>query len=77
MNSAAEPLINVDPEIMGGEPVFFGTRVPVRTLTDWMSAGYSIAEFLENFPSVRREQAVRFLEESIALILERHGAPAA
>jgi uncharacterized protein (DUF433 family) len=70
-------LINIDPEIMGGEPVFMGTRVPVKSIVDWLVGGYSLEEFLDNFPSVSREQAVRFIEESGALMLERHGAPAA
>ena len=77
MNKRAARLINVDPEIMGGEPVFMGTRVPVKSLVDWLTGGYSLEEFLDNFPSVKREQAVRFIEESGALMLERHGAPAA
>lgn len=77
MEGEHEPLINVDPEILGGEPVFMGTRVPVRTLTDWLTGGYSLEDFLDNFPSVAREQAVRFLEEAGDLMLERHGAPAA
>ncbi len=71
------PLINVDPEILGGEPVFMGTRVPVKTLVDWLVGGYSLEEFLDNFPSVSREQAVQFLTESGVLMLERHGTPAA
>ena len=62
---------------MGGEPVFMGTRVPVRAIIDHLSAGVSLAEFLDDFPSVSREQAVRFIEESGAALLERHGAPAA
>lgn len=72
-----EPLINIDPEIMGGEPVFMGTRVPVRSLPDHLAAGVSLDEFLDDFPSVSREQAIRFIEESGAALLERHGAPAA
>jgi uncharacterized protein (DUF433 family) len=62
---------------MGGEPVFMGTRVPVKSLTDHPAAGISLDEFLDDFPSVSREQAIRFIEESGALMLERHGAPAA
>ncbi len=75
--NTAEQLINVDPEILGGEPVFMGTRVPVNSLTDWLAGGYSLDEFLDNFPSVQREQAVRFIEEAGELMLERHGSPAA
>lgn len=77
MDAPLAPLINVDPEIMGGEPVFMGTRVPVWSIVDWLTGGYSLEEFLDNFPSVSREQAVRFIEESGAALMERHGAPAA
>ena len=52
-----------DPEIMGGTPVFRGTRVPVQTLIDCIEAGDSIAEFLKGFPSVSKTQVVAFLEE--------------
>ena len=56
--------IHSDPEILGGEPVFVGTRVPVRSLFDHLEAGDSIGEFLQGFPSVRREQVIAVLEES-------------
>jgi uncharacterized protein (DUF433 family) len=55
-----------DPEILGGEPVFAGTRVPVRSLFDHLEAGDSIEDFLEGFPSVKREQVIALLEESKA-----------
>ena len=71
------PLINVDPEILGGEPVFMGTRVPVKTLVDHLAAGDSVETFLDDFPSVTREQALRFIIESAVEYTERHGAPAA
>jgi uncharacterized protein (DUF433 family) len=51
-----------DPEIMGGTPVFQGTRVPVQTLLDYLEGGDTLDEFLDGFPSVSREQAVSFLE---------------
>lgn len=54
--------INVDQDILSGEPVFDGTRVPVAALLDNLEVGVSLDEFLENFPTVRREQAVRVLE---------------
>jgi uncharacterized protein (DUF433 family) len=55
-------LINRDPDIMSGTPVFMGTRVPVQILFDWLEDGeYSLDDFLENFPSVPREQAVAVL----------------
>ena len=51
-----------DPEIMGGTPVFQGTRVPVQTLLDYLEGGETLDEFLDGFPGVSREQAVAFLE---------------
>jgi uncharacterized protein (DUF433 family) len=58
--------IVIDPEILGGEPVFAGTRVPVRGLFDHLEAGESIEDFLEGFPSVKREQVIAVLEKSKA-----------
>jgi uncharacterized protein (DUF433 family) len=55
-------VVHSDPEILGGTPVFVGTRVPVRSLYDYLEAGDSLDEFLESFPSVSREQAVAALE---------------
>jgi uncharacterized protein (DUF433 family) len=57
-----EQIVHSDPEIMGGELVFVGTRVPVYNLFDYLEAGDSLDEFLEQFPSVSREQAVAALE---------------
>jgi uncharacterized protein (DUF433 family) len=57
-----EQVINRDPDILGGTPVFTGTRVPVQTLIDYLKAGESLNDFLEGFPSVSREQARAFLE---------------
>ncbi len=57
-----EQLIVRDREILGGTPVFAGTRVPVQTLFDWLKAGDPLDDFLDNFPSVRREQVVELLE---------------
>ena len=54
-------LITRDPNVLGGAPVFAGTRVLVKTLTDYLEAGDSIDEFLDDFPSVRRDQVVAFL----------------
>ena len=51
-----------DPEILGGTPVFRGTRVPVKNLLDYLAAGDSLDQFLDNFPTVSREQAVAALE---------------
>lgn len=54
-------LINRDPEILGGTPVFMGTRVPIRILFEHLEAGDSLEVFLDDFPSVTREQAVQVL----------------
>jgi uncharacterized protein (DUF433 family) len=54
------PVVCRDPEIMSGTAVFFGTRVPVQTLLDYLEAGETIDDFLEGFPSVTREQVVAF-----------------
>lgn len=59
MSSSA---INVDPEILGGTPVFRGTRVPIESLFDHLEGGVSLDEFLDDFPTVRREQAIEVLE---------------
>jgi uncharacterized protein (DUF433 family) len=56
-------IISVSPEIMGGTPVFTGTRVPIQTLLDYLKAGDSIDDFLDGFPTVSREQVITFLEE--------------
>ena len=63
--------IHSDPEIMGGTPVFAGTRVPVQTLVDYLAAGDPLDEFLDNFPSVTREQAVAVLELAKEMLLAR------
>lgn len=55
-------VIHRDPEILGGTPVFVGTRVPVKNLFDYLEAGDSLEVFLDEFPSVNREQAVAALE---------------
>lgn len=55
-------VINIDPDILGGTPVFSGTRVPVESLFDHLESGVSLEEFLDDFPTVTKEQAVRLLE---------------
>lgn len=62
-------LITIDPEILGGAPVFKGTRVPVRTLFEYLENDYSLEEFLECFPSVTRDLARRVLERSEQALL--------
>lgn len=61
---AGKSVIHSDPEIMGGTPVFVGTRVPLKSLMDYMAGGYPLDEFLDDFPSVSREQAIAALEEA-------------
>ncbi|MDT4896329.1 MAG: hypothetical protein QOH25_1406 [Acidobacteriota bacterium] len=60
----SKQIITSSPDVMGGTPVFAGTRVPVQTLLDYLKAGESIDDFLEGFPTVRREQVIAFLEEA-------------
>ena len=65
-----KPVICRDPEVMGGAPVFCGTRVPVQTLLDYLEAGDSIDEFLDGFPSVTRDQVIAFLEQAKDRLVE-------
>jgi uncharacterized protein (DUF433 family) len=68
MNST-NPVVHSDPGILGGTPVFLGTRVPAQTLFDYLEAGDSLDEFLHQFPSVTREQAVAALELARAALV--------
>ncbi len=72
-NSSALP-ITVDPEILGGAPVFRGTRVPVKTLFDYLRWNYSLEDFLEYFPSVSRQAAEAVLAEAERLTLQHSEA---
>lgn len=60
--------INIDPEILGGTPVFFGTRVPIKNLFDYLETGESIEIFLEDFEGVSKKQVIKVLEMSKKLI---------
>jgi len=62
-------VVTQHPDVLGGEPVFAGTRVPAKSLFDHLEAGDSIEQFLEDFPSVKREQVIALLEDSKALVL--------
>jgi len=62
-------VVAVDPEIMSGTPCFAGTRVPARTLVDYLEAGDPLDDFLEDFPTVSRQQAIAFLEEAGEMVL--------
>jgi uncharacterized protein (DUF433 family) len=64
-----QSVISRNPEIMGGTPVFTGTRVPVQTLLEYLEAGETIDEFLVGFPSVAREQVLVFLQEAKARLV--------
>lgn len=71
----AQPVIHCDPEIQGGVPVFYGTRVPVKNLFDYLEAGDSLHRFLDSFPSVSKDQAVAALEMAReALVPDAHPA---
>ena len=65
-------LITIDKEILGGQPVFKGSRVPIETLFDHLEAGISIDEFLEDFPSVSKEQAIAALEVANKLLTSKN-----
>lgn len=64
-------VIHTDPEILGGTPVFIGTRVPLKTLMDYLEGGHPLDEFLDDFPSVTREQAITALEEAQEALSQR------
>ena len=66
-----KPVVHSDPEIMSGIPVFVGTRVPFQTLIDYLEGGQPLAEFLEDFPTVSKEQAIAALEQAKEALLDR------
>ena len=66
----------IDPEIMSGTPCFVGTRVPAQALLDYLEAGDSLDEFLEDFPTVSRKQAVAFIETAGKQLLDSNAATA-
>jgi uncharacterized protein (DUF433 family) len=68
MSTATDAIYHCDPEIMGGVPVFVGTRVPVQALWDYLGHGRPLQEFLEDFPTVKREQAVATIAVAAELI---------
>jgi uncharacterized protein (DUF433 family) len=67
--NTAEQVIRIDPDILGGTPVFAGTRVPFQALLDYIEGGHPLADFLEDFPSVTRTQAVAALEQAKDLLV--------
>ena len=62
-------VVHSDPDILGGTPVFVGTRVPVKALLDYLEGGHRLDDFLDDFPTVTREQVVAALEEGIQLLV--------
>jgi uncharacterized protein (DUF433 family) len=70
----ANSVIHSDPEILGGTPVFVGTRVPLKNLIDYLEGGHPLDEFLDDFPSVSREQAIAALEEAKEALIQRASA---
>mgnify|MGYP000119332441 CR=1 FL=1 len=68
MLNASLPVV-IDPEIMSGVPVFAGTRVPVQTLFDYLMDGCALAEFLDNFPSVSQEAALKLLDYAASRVV--------
>jgi uncharacterized protein (DUF433 family) len=66
-----EPIVTSSPDVLGGTPVFAGTRVPVQALIDYLEGGETIDDFLTGFPTVRREQLVAFLEGAAARMISK------
>lgn len=64
-----QAIIHSDPDILSGMPVFVGTRVPAKTLVDYLEGGHKIDDFLDDFPTVSREQANAFLKQALHLLL--------
>ena len=69
MATTTQSVINVDPEIMGGEPVFMGTRVPIEMLWVYLKANSPLNEFLLDYPSITREQCLAVLESALEKVL--------
>lgn len=66
-----KPVVHSDSQIMSGTPVFVGTRVPFQTLIDYLEAGQPLADFLQDFPTVSKEQAIAALEQAKEALLDR------
>ena len=71
MQAESLSVVHCDPEISGGTPVFRGTRVPVRTLFDYLEGGETLDQFLDQFPSVARDQALAALDLARSSVLDR------
>jgi len=68
---AASSVIHSDPEILGGTPVFVGTRVPLKNLIDYLEGGHPLDDFLDDFPTVTREQVLSVLDEAQEALSQR------
>jgi uncharacterized protein (DUF433 family) len=73
--SDRQSVVHSDPEILGGTPVFVGTRVPLRNLIDYLEGGYSLDEFLDQFPTVSRDQTLAALEAAYNVLTSNARAP--
>ena len=73
MSSSNEEIISRDRHVMGGAPVFSGTRVPFETFLQYLEAGQTLDEFLDDFPTVTREAAIRALEYAKSLVVDQLG----
>ncbi len=69
-------VVHRDPDILGGTPVFIGTRVPIKALLDYIAGGHTLDDFLDDFPTVTRAQAVAVLEQGIQLLVDSHARAA-
>lgn len=67
--SRSDPAIHSDPDILGGKPVFVGTRVPFQALLDYLEGGHTLDQFLDDFPTVTRELAIRALDQAKDLLV--------
>jgi uncharacterized protein (DUF433 family) len=66
-----DEIVSVDPEVMGGTPVFTGTRGPIQTLLDYIEGNDTLEAFLNDFPTVSRERAIQFLESAKSALVDR------
>lgn len=69
-------VVHSDPDILGGTPVFVGTRVPVKALLDYIAGGHTLDDFLDDYPTVTRAQAVAVLEQGMKLLVDSHARAA-
>ncbi|MEO6164189.1 MAG: DUF433 domain-containing protein [Candidatus Binatia bacterium] len=69
-------VVHSDPDILGGTPVFVGTRGPVKALLDYIAGGHTLDDFLDDYPTVTRAQAVAVLEQGMKLLVDSHARAA-